>query len=227
MVTELKLKASDLSRTASSSDVIYDALRDAIIRGEIAEGESLRQDSIAHMFGVSRIPVREALKRLEAQGLAVSQRYKGVVVAALSPTQITEIFEFRALIEPTLIALAVPRMTEDSLNFARGSCAAFAGETDPARWGDLNRQFHISLYRDADRPYFFSVLAKTNDMVERYVRLVLSIVQDMRAAVAEHQAILDACVARDASHAAELTRLHITNAGAILAAYLRDHRNDA
>lgn len=226
MVTELKLRASDLSRTASSSDVIYDALRDAIIRGEIAEGESLRQDSIANMFGVSRIPVREALKRLEAQGLAVSQRYKGVVVAALSPTQITEIFEFRALIEPALIALAVPRMTEDSLDLARQSCAAFAGGTDPARWGDLNRQFHTSLYRDADRPYFFSVLAKTNDMVERYVRLVLSIVQGMRAAAAEHQAILDACAARDAPLAAELTHLHITNAGAVLAAYLRDHRNE-
>lgn len=81
MATALKLKAFDLGKQASAGDVIYDALRDAIIRGEIEEGEPLRQDTIAQMFNVSRIPVREAMQRLEAQGLVLSERYKGVVVA--------------------------------------------------------------------------------------------------------------------------------------------------
>ncbi|MEO6984261.1 MAG: GntR family transcriptional regulator, partial [Paralcaligenes sp.] len=95
-----KVSVVDLGKAASAADVIYGALRDAIIRGEMPEGETLRQDNIAQIFNVSRIPVREALKLLESQGLATSVRYKGVVVASMSTREISEIFEFRALIEP-------------------------------------------------------------------------------------------------------------------------------
>jgi DNA-binding GntR family transcriptional regulator len=224
VIEGLKARALDLGRKASSADVIYDALRDAIIRGEIPEGEALRQDSIAQMFRVSRIPVREAMQRLEAQGLVVSERYKGVVVASLSHEQILEIFEFRAMVEPAVIEMAVPRMSEDALRQAQQFCDAFGAETDPVRWGDLNRQFHTRLYVDCDKPYYLSVVAKTNDLVERYVRLVLYLTQGMRGAVAEHQAILDACKARDAQRAAELTRNHIKGAAVTLVGYLREHK---
>lgn len=220
----LKLKASDLSKQASSADVIYGALRDAIIRGEIGEGEALRQDTIAQMFRISRIPVREAMQRLEAQGLVVSERHKGAVVASLSADQITEIFQFRALIEPIVIEMAVPLMRAETLEEAQRHCDAFAAETDPLRWGDLNRAFHRALYRDSDKAYFLSVIDKTNDLVERYVRLVLYFVQGMRHAVAEHQAILDACKAGEARHAADLTRRHIEMAGETLVAYLKNQK---
>ena len=223
LANSLKLKAFDLGKQASSADLIYDALRDAIIRGEIEEGEPLRQDSIAQMFNVSRIPVREAMQRLEAQGLVISERYKGVVVASLSFEQITEIFEFRALVEPSVIEMAVPLMSEASLAKAQDYCDAFAAEDDPLRWGDLNRRFHTALYIDCDKPYYLSVVAKSNDLVERYVRLVLYLTQGMRNAVAEHQAILDACKARRPKLAAELTRNHITTAGKTLVGYLREH----
>ncbi|WP_244274548.1 GntR family transcriptional regulator [Pannonibacter phragmitetus] len=224
MTSGLKLRASDLSKQASSADVIYDALRDAIIRGEVGEGEALRQDTIAQMFRVSRIPVREAMQRLEAQGLVVSERHKGAVVASLSVEQITEIFQFRALIEPIVIELAVPLMSEETLAEAQRHCDAFAAETDPLRWGDLNRAFHRALYKDSDKPYFLSVIDKTNDLVERYVRLVLYFVQGMRHAIDEHQAILDACKARDAATAGQLTRKHIEIAGEKLVAYLKSQK---
>mgnify|MGYP003145672604 FL=1 len=223
MATALKLKAFDLGKQASAGDVIYDALRDAIIRGEIEEGEPLRQDTIAQMFNVSRIPVREAMQRLEAQGLVLSERYKGVVVALLSHDQITEIFQFRALVEPTVIELAVPLMSEESLKAAQHYCDAFAAETDPLRWGDLNRDFHTALYKDSDKKFFLTMIDKTNDLVERYVRLVLYLTQGMRSAIEEHQAILDACKARKPELAAELTRQHIDQAGKALVGYLRDH----
>ncbi|MEQ8446573.1 MAG: GntR family transcriptional regulator [Pelagibacterium sp.] len=219
----MKLKAFDLGKQASAGDVIYDALRDAIIRGEIEEGEPLRQDTIAQMFNVSRIPVREAMQRLEAQGLVLSERYKGVVVASLSHDQITEIFQFRALVEPTVIELAVPLMSEESLKAAQHYCDAFAAETDPLRWGDLNRDFHTALYKDSDKKFFLTMIDKTNDLVERYVRLVLYLTQGMRSAIEEHQAILDACKARKPELAAELTRQHIDQAGKALVGYLRDH----
>lgn len=224
MIEALKSRASDLGRQASSADVIYEALRDAIIRGEIPEGEALRQDSIGQMFRVSRIPVREAMQRLEAHGLVVSERYKGVVVASLSHEQILEIFEFRALLEPNIIEMAVPRMREPSLVQAQMFCDAFGAETDPGRWGDLNRQFHSCLYVDCGRPYFLSIVDRTNDLVERYVRLVLFLTNGMRNAVTEHEAILAACKAREPALAAELTRNHIRAAATTLVTYLRDHR---
>ena len=146
-----------------------------------------------------------------------------MVVASLSHDQITEIFQFRALVEPTVIELAVPLMSEESLKAAQHYCDAFAAETDPLRWGDLNRDFHTALYKDSDKKFFLTMIDKTNDLVERYVRLVLYLTQGMRSAIEEHQAILDACKARKPELAAELTRQHIDQAGKALVGYLRDH----
>jgi DNA-binding GntR family transcriptional regulator len=80
----LNLKTTDLGAASSAADVIFDALREAIVEGTLKDGDLLRQDQIATMFNVSRIPVREALARLEEQGLITNQRYKGAVVSSLS-----------------------------------------------------------------------------------------------------------------------------------------------
>lgn len=220
MTKSLLLRTTDLSKTASSSELIYEALREAVIHGQLAEGQTLRQDAIAKMFNVSRIPVREALQRLEAQGLATSVRYKGVVVTPMSADEISEIFEFRALIESTVIEIAVPLMSAAVLKEAQTCCSAFAAETEPARWGDLNRQFHWALYRECGKPYHLAVVQNAIDRVERYVRALLYLTHGMERARKEHQAIMDACASRDSKAAAELTRAHITNAGRSLVAFL-------
>ena len=220
-----RLKATDLSRTASTSDIIFDALRDAIIRGEIGEGETIRQESIAQMFNVSRIPVREALKRLEAQGLVTSVRFKGVVVSALSPAEIREIFAFRALLESDVIAGAVPAMRPQSLQEARQYMEAFDREEDPAKWGELNWHFHMALYRDAGRPYFLEVIRTANDRVERYVRAQLELTGSRGRARTEHQAIFNACAKGDGEQAAALTRAHILDAGESLIEFLTSNDN--
>jgi DNA-binding GntR family transcriptional regulator len=217
----MDFKALDLAKTASSPEVIYQALRDAIVRGQIADGQTLRQDNLARMFNVSRIPVREALARLEAQGLVTSTRYKGVVVSSMSVTEIAEIFEFRALVEPAIIKLAVPQMSAESLQLAEEYCEQFAAETEPARWGDLNRLFHSTLCRDCQRPYYLSVMDKTNDRVERYVRAHLVLTHGMERARVEHRQIMDACLRRDAQGAAELTLAHIVEAGRSLTSFLQ------
>ncbi len=219
------LKATDLSRTASTSDIIFDALRDAIIRGEIGEGETIRQENVARMFNVSRIPVREALKRLEAQGLVTSVRYKGVVVSAFSPDEIREIFEFRALLESNVITRAVPLMRKQSLEEARQYMEAFAGEEDPAKWGDLNWHFHMALYRDAGRPYFLEVIRTANDRVERYVRAQLELTGGRDRARSEHEAIFRACAEGDGERAGALTAAHILEAGESLVDFLNSREN--
>ncbi len=221
----MKLAAVDVRQAASAADIVYDALRKAIIEGDLAEGENLRQDQIAQMFNTSRIPVREALSRLEQHGLITTERYKGAVVAGLSIEEIDEIFEFRALVEAEVIRLAVPNLDKDTLAAARRHCEEFGQETDSARWGEINRSFHYSLYTASRRPYYLQIVQTSLDRIDRYLRAQLTLTNGMTRANREHQAILAACLARDADLASRLTRDHVLNAGRSLVAFLKDQRS--
>ena len=222
--TTMKLETVDIRQAASAADIVYEALRKAIIEGDLAEGENLRQDQIASMFNTSRIPVREALSRLEQNGLITTQRYKGAVVAGLSIEEIEEIFEFRALIEAEVIRLAVPNLTGKVLDAARRHCQAFDSEANSAMWGEINRNFHYSLYEAARRPYYLQIVRASLDRIDRYLRAQLTLTNGMSRARREHKAILDACIAGDADKAAELTRDHILGAGRALVTFLEETR---
>ena len=106
-----------LGSAPTSSEIIGKYIREAIVSGTFDEGEFIRPDDIAKLFAVSKIPVREALKRLEAEGLVEFQRNRGVVVASISEPEISQIFEVRALLETTALKLSIPRMTKET--FAR------------------------------------------------------------------------------------------------------------
>lgn len=216
----MKLKSVDIAQTASAATLVFEALRKAIIEGELQDGEPLRQDEIARLFNTSRIPVREAISRLEEQGLVKSQRYKGAVVAGLSIEEATEIFEFRALVEGEVIRRAVPRMSDDQLAEARAYCEEFAASPDPMQWGELNRKFHWALYSACTLPYHLSVVDNAMDRVDRYLRAQLVMSDGMEKANREHLAILKACEARDADLACALTRAHIEGAKASLRVHL-------
>lgn len=208
----MKIKAIDISRTASASSIVFEMLRKAIIEGEMTEGEPLRQDEIARLFNTSRIPVREAISRLEEQGLVKTQRYKGAVVAGLSASEAAEVFELRALLEPEIIRNAVPRMSEECLAEARSNCQAFSDSTSPMAWGSLNRVFHKTLYSASDLGYFIEVADNAMDRVERYIRAQLVMSDGMERAGREHFAILEACEKGEAERAGLLLRDHILGA---------------
>ncbi|MCA1242081.1 GntR family transcriptional regulator [Stappia stellulata] len=216
----MKLKSMDISATASASSIVFEALRKAIIGGELAEGEPLRQDEIAQLFNTSRIPVREAISRLEEQGLVRTQRYKGAVVAGFSPRETAEIFDLRALVEPEIMRDAVPRMSKELLSDAREKCAAFSSATDPMAYGDLNRAFHETLYSASELRYFRDVSNNAIDRVERQIRAQLVMSNGMERAGREHFAILEACEKGNADLASELTRAHIQGAKASLLEHL-------
>src|SRR5690606_14894015 len=109
-------------------------LRGAITTGKLDEGEPIRQDDVAKLFCVSKIPVREALKRLEAEGLVIFQKHKGAVVTTITPSEIIEIFEVRAILESNAIRLSIPSMTVATFKRATQYCDDFAGEKEVARW---------------------------------------------------------------------------------------------
>ena len=208
----VKSWAVDVSKTASASEIVFEALRKAIIEGGIPIGAPLRQDEIARQFNTSRIPVREAISRLEELGLVTSRRYKGAVVSGLSTDEAAQIFEFRALVEPEIIRDSVSKLSADLLTEARGHCEAFFASRDPMRWGALNRLFHATLYRASGLAYHRQTVERAMDRIDAFLRAQILLSDGMDRANHEHQAILDACIARDADAAARLTKEHIEGA---------------
>src|SRR5688500_16517692 len=130
------------------ASMTLDALRDGILHGNYAEGEPLRQDALADELGVSRIPIREALQRLEAEGLVTFTPHRGAIVSSLSLSEIEEVFELRATIETDLLRRALPRLTTYELDQADEVLDRYAAAlraADVAMWGELNWEFHSTL----------------------------------------------------------------------------------
>ena len=206
-----------------------DALRERILHGEYPEGEPLRQDAIAEELGVSRIPVREALRQLEAEGLVSFSPHRGAVVSTMSLQEIAELFELRADIESDLMRRAIPRMTNEDRNRAREILAAYevalrTGEV--AKWGELNWQFHSTLYAPAGRAFTMSIISKLHQQSDRYMRMQLALTHGETRARDEHRAIANAARKGDTKLAAKLMREHILGAGRALLQFLEEHRSE-
>src|SRR5438105_13932073 len=151
----------------SLTSAVADKLRDQIIRGVIPEGAQLRQDAIASQFKGSRIPVREALLQLDAEGLITILPNRGAIVPALSPEDIEELFSIRALLEPEVLKLSIPHLTEEDFSRADAVLRQYVKELrrddHVSAWGRLNWEFHSILYSRADRPHFMSIIRKVKD----------------------------------------------------------------
>lgn len=207
-----------------------EALRERILRGDYPEGEPLRQDALADELGVSRIPVREALRQLEAEGLVTFNPHRGAVVSSLSLDEIHELFELRADIESDLLRRAMPTMTQDQLDRAIEVVEEFqealeAGEA--SRWGPLNWHFHAALYAPANRNFTMGVLQKLHHHSDRYFRMQVLLAHGGARANEEHRAIITAVQRKDVSIACQLMRAHILGAGRSLVALLQEQRGSA
>src|SRR5215471_10930510 len=133
--TKLELAAESAIPRQSLTSAVADKLREQIIRGEIPEGTQLRQDAIATQYKVSRIPVREALRQLDAEGLITIIPNRGAVVPALSPADIEELFNIRALLEPEVLKRSIPRLSEEDLAEAEAVLRTYVKE--------LRREDHV------------------------------------------------------------------------------------
>lgn len=202
----------DLTQIPSTSDVILKYIRSSIIDGSLAGGEAIRQDEVAQLFNVSKIPVREALKQLESEGFVEFKRNKGAIVTELTEPEIVQIFEMRAILESRTVELSIPNMTKESLEKASLYCHQFQEEKDVSKWALLNWQFHSSLFEDANRPFFVKTIRSLNDRLERYLRIQLSLSHGKNLADKEHLLLLNACRDKNVSYAGELLYSHIMSA---------------
>ncbi len=207
-----------------------DALRDRILRGSFPEGEPLRQDAIAEELGVSRIPVREALRQLEAEGLVTFSPHRGAVVSTLSLGAISELFEMRAEMESDLVRRAVPLMTKSDDGRAEEILDAYEvalrnGEV--SHYGELNWQFHSTLYAPSEREFTLAMVKKLHQHSDRYLRMQLALTHGESRARQEHRAIATAAKKRDPKKASQLMREHILGAGTALVTFLEEQRASA
>jgi DNA-binding GntR family transcriptional regulator len=204
-----------------------EALRERILRGDYPEGEPLRQDALADELGVSRIPVREALRQLEAEGLVTFSPHRGAVVSSLSLDEIDELFELRAEIESDLLRRAIPKMSKEQLDRATEIVDEFQSALDSGeatRWGPLNWHFHAALYAPAGRNFTMNVLQKLHQHSDRYFRMQVLLAHGGARANAEHREIANAVRKKDAKMATQLMRAHILGAGQALSALLQQQR---
>ena len=226
--TKLELAVESAIPRQSLTSAVADKLREQIIRGEITEGTQLRQDAIATQYKVSRIPVREALRQLDAEGMITIIPNRGAVVPALSPADIEELFNIRALLEPEVLKRSIPQLREEDLSHAEAILHKFVDELKReehlSAWGRLNWQFHSTLYSRANQPRFLSIIRNVNNSGERYTRLQLYLTHGIKRANEEHHQLLELCRAREARGAAKLLREHILHAGQSLKEVLEERR---
>jgi DNA-binding GntR family transcriptional regulator len=220
-------KPSPIPRQSLAAAVI-ERIREQILRGELREGEQLRQDAIAAEFQISRIPVREALSHLAAEGLITIVANRGAVVSALSPEEIAELFETRAVLECYMLRQAIPNFSEDDFRRAEDVLRQFEQslekDSETKSWGEWNWQFHSTLYAPAKRPVMLGFLKTVNHNCDRYTRLHLVFTRNLHLAGEAHRKLLAACRTRDPEIAAEALWNHIMDAGQYLKEFIRRHR---
>lgn len=198
------------------TQVVVEAIREKILTGAIKAGEPLRQAALADELKVSRIPVREALLQLEAEGLVEFEAHKGATATKLSAEQVTELFELRALLECELLRLAIPKLTEAELaqseQLLQQMASAFHDVGTKSSWSELNTRFHLSLYKAAERPLTFEIVQNLIVNSDRYIRVHLLLAGGINKADPEHSALLNFCRKKQVKEACQLLHNHITGA---------------
>jgi DNA-binding GntR family transcriptional regulator len=203
--------------------MVADVLRDAIMRGLLRGGQPLRQDQLSAQFGLSRIPVREALRQLEGEGLVTVIPHRGAVVSELSLGELQQICEIRIALETTALRLAIPNLDENHLEQAAAILRATDAGTDVLEhWSMNNWLFHSALYSPARRPRLLSLIKQLHDHVDRYLRLHVSLLNYKAKGQDEHWRLLYACRSSDTALAVAILEQHIADVATLLAEYLAD-----
>jgi DNA-binding GntR family transcriptional regulator len=210
-------------RPPTAQEAVLAEIRRAIVTGELRPGEQVLQDALAERFGVSRVPLREALKILEGEGQVVYQPHRGYFVAELDVDDLREVYRIRDLLESEAVRVAVPQMTAGDLDRLEDACddvdrAAAAG--DLVAMTEANRRFHFTLIEAAQMPRMARLIRILWDATDAYRSLYYSEPGHRSHVHDEHVAVMQAVRHGDADSAVELLRRHREHAVAAVAEVL-------
>ncbi len=209
--------------------MIANDLRERILSGELGDGETIRQEALAVEYDVSRMPVREALKQLDAEGLVHLANNRGATVTEHSPDEIAEIFDLRILLEVDLFRRAIPATTTTQLALCEDilqQMEASYDANDVAQWGALNQRFHAALYAPAGRSLTNALLFRVSLQSDRYIRLHLSVMEQRDPAKKDHRELLALAQAGQTDAACALLARHISRARDQLLRLMVDRKTD-
>jgi DNA-binding GntR family transcriptional regulator len=196
----------------SIEEVVTTALRDAILSGELRPGERLPQEQLADRLRVSRIPLRDALRRLEAEGLVHIGPRRGAEVSSLDRAGVLEIYEIRSALEPELMRRAVAALEPADIKRLVDMSEQMDARVDkPAEGLRARRAFYSELYAFADRPRVHRLILGLRDDVQRY-----HVLKNVAAALHDHAEIRDCIRVKDAARAAQIHSQHLRRACADL-----------
>jgi DNA-binding GntR family transcriptional regulator len=187
-------------------------VRDAILDGRFKPGARIRQEALARQLGVSRIPVREALRQLESEGLVTLVPHSGARVARLDFDEHLELYRIREAIEPMAIAASAPHLSDEQIDELTHLVERIeASADDPQAWLVYDRRFHLASYAAAPLPRVLSMIEEFWNTTQHYRRAYLGTLGPAPLEVVnlEHRLILDALKRRDAADAETRQRSHI------------------
>ncbi|WP_091288475.1 GntR family transcriptional regulator [Amycolatopsis xylanica] len=196
----------------SRTDFVRDAIKESILSGELAPGETLVESEIGAQLGVSKTPVREALRLLAGSGLVTMSTYKGASVRVIDAEVAYAVYDLRAMLEPE----AVRRAVENGADFSEarhvlGEVASGTGAADRAHASQTNRLFHRALYAECGNPLMVEILDGLRDQAALITVTGWGISPTWKGEAAEHLAILNAAEQGNAKQAEHLLRKHITD----------------
>jgi DNA-binding GntR family transcriptional regulator len=204
--------APDDGEYQSLPSLVLDRLREAILEGRYKPGERIRQEAVAREMGTSRIPVRDALSRLQKEGLVTITAHVGARVATLDMAELDEVYLIRERIEPLAIKRSAPRLTDEHLEELAGYVEEMekcASVEDPSRWVELDRRFHLTTYAGAQLPRMHEMIVGLWNASQQYRRVYTALPSSFSLAHIEHRLMLEALRQRDAELAELVSLKHI------------------
>lgn len=205
-------------RPMTIADQICKTLREAIVDGSLPSGIVLRQDELAARFGFSRMPIRDALRQLETEGLVTIHPTKGAFVAPMDAGEIREIYAIREVLETEALRLSCPWLADEALQEAARLLDQIDAEPNAARRGAFNAAFHSLLYSQCGNRRLLDLIDAHHAAADRYVRALLSDLDYHGRSQSDHRAMLSACQRGDAEGAVAALRSHLREGSQTLAA---------
>lgn len=214
-----KLQPAMALRWRTATEFVEATLKAAILDGRLPGGTPLRQEELAERFGLSRMPVREALRQLEAQALIDVLPHRGAVVTEISTADAADTYAIRRALEPAALRLSIPNLTDEQLCRAGDLITAMDEEQDAGQMGALNRRFHMALYAAAGHPRLLALTEQQLASFDRYLRFHLASQGRAHMAQEDHRAMLDAATACDVSRAVAVLEQHLDTAAETIARF--------
>ena len=208
-------------------DVVFNTLRQAILRGELQPGERLMEIQLANKLGVSRTPIREAIRKLELEGLVLMIPRRGAVVAEITEKSLRDVLEVRGSLEELAVELACERITEEEIEELKSSAEEFAlslKSGDLTEYAEADVKFHDIIYNATDNQKLVQLLYNLREQMYRYRVEYLKRAEMHAILLEEHKYIIECIEKRDKDGAREAIRTHIDNQVEKVATTIREKK---